>query len=115
MLQLNLYWLRAHALDMLGTFISQRKGKIQTRTTNLVFHACSAPFHARVHVCFFLCFFFRFFFFFMQTHEAQLGNYVLCSKSAFVRQSHRVLLSDFINLTQVHNFTVSAQYIITFR
>ena len=23
--------------------------KIQTSTTNLVFHACSAPFHARVH------------------------------------------------------------------
>ena len=33
----------------LGTFISQRKGKIQTSTTNLVFHACSAPFHAQVH------------------------------------------------------------------
>ena len=26
-----------------------------------------------------------------------------------------LLLSDFINLTQVHNFTVSAQYIFTFR
>ena len=24
-------------------------GKIQTSTTNKVFHACSAPFHARVH------------------------------------------------------------------
>ena len=34
-----------------------------------------------------------FVFFFMQTHEkeTQLGNYVLCAKSAFVRQSHRVL------------------------
>ena len=32
-------------------------------------------------------------FFFMQTHEkeTQLGNYVLCAKSALVRQSHRVL------------------------
>ena len=31
--------------------------------------------------------------FFMQTHEkvTQLGNYVLCAKSAFVRQSHRML------------------------
>ena len=31
--------------------------------------------------------------FFMQTHEkeTQLGNYVLCAKSAFVPQSHRVL------------------------
>ena len=29
----------------------------------------------------------------MQTHdkETQLGNYVLCAKSAFVRQGHRVL------------------------
>ena len=27
----------------------RRKGKIQTSTTNLVFHACSAPFHAPVH------------------------------------------------------------------
>ena len=26
-----------------------------------------------------------------------------------------MVLSDFINLTQVHNFTVSAQYIFTFR
>ena len=32
-------------------------------------------------------------FFFMQTNEkeTQLGNYVLCAKSAFVRQSKRVL------------------------
>ena len=48
--QFMIYWLRAaDAYDMLGTFISQRKGKIQTSTTNLVFHACSAPFYARVH------------------------------------------------------------------
>ena len=39
----------ADAYNTLGTFISQRKGKIQTSTTNLVFHACSSPFHARVH------------------------------------------------------------------
>ena len=44
-----IYWLRADAYDTLGTFISQRKGKIQTSTTNLVFNASSAPFHARVH------------------------------------------------------------------
>ena len=36
-----IYWLRADAYDTLGTFMSQRKGKIQTSTTNLVFHACS--------------------------------------------------------------------------
>ena len=31
--------------------------------------------------------------FFMQTHEkeTQLGNYVLCAKSAFVGRSHRML------------------------
>ena len=37
------------AYDTLGAFISQRKRKIQTSTTNLVFHACSAPFHALVN------------------------------------------------------------------
>ena len=48
--QFMIYWLRADAYDTLGgTFISQRKGKIQTSTTNQVFHACSPPFHARVH------------------------------------------------------------------
>ena len=48
--QFMIYWLRADAYDTLGTFISQRIGIIQTSTTNLVFHACSAPrFHARVH------------------------------------------------------------------
>ena len=33
------------------------------------------------------------FFYFMQTHkkETQLGNYVLCARSAFMHQSHRVL------------------------
>ena len=47
--QFKIYWLRADAYDTLSTFISQRKGKIQTSTTKLVFHACSVPFHARVH------------------------------------------------------------------
>ena len=77
--QFMIYWLRADAYDTLGTFISQRKGKIQTSTTNLVFHASSAP-HARVHCNWFL--------FFMQTHEkeTQLGNYVWCAKSVFVCQ-----------------------------
>ena len=37
--QFMIYWLRADACDTLGT-----KGKIQTSTTNLVFHASSAPF-----------------------------------------------------------------------
>ena len=76
-----MYWLRADAYDTLGTFISQRKGKIKTSTTIQVFHACSAPFHARVIEIVF--------FYFMQTHEkeTQLGNYVLCAKSAFVRQA----------------------------
>ena len=36
---------------------------------------------------------FIYFFYFMQTHEkeTQLGDYVLCAKSTFVRQGHRVL------------------------
>ena len=53
--QFMIYLLRAEAYDTLGTFISQRKGKIQTSTTNLVFHASSAPFMLEfiVIVCFF--------------------------------------------------------------
>ena len=47
--QFMIDWLRADAYHTLGTFISRRKGKIQTSTTNLSFHACSAPFHAQVH------------------------------------------------------------------
>ena len=74
-----IYWLRADAYDTLGTFISQRKGQIQTSTTNLVFHASSAPFMLEFIVIGV--------FFFMQTHEkTQLGNYVWCAKSVFVRQ-----------------------------
>ena len=38
-----------YVYNTLGTLISQRKWQIQTSTTNLVFYACSAPFHARVH------------------------------------------------------------------
>ena len=33
----------------------------------------------------------------------------------FTVQNHIELLFDFINLTQVHNFTVSAQDVFTFR
>ena len=74
-----IYWLRADAYDTLGTFISQRKGQIQTSTTNLVFHASSAPFMLEFIVIGF--------FFSMQTHEkTQLGNYAWCAKSVFVRQ-----------------------------
>ena len=47
--QFMIFWLRADAYDTLGTSISQRKGTFQTSTSNLVFYACSAPFHARVH------------------------------------------------------------------
>ena len=56
------------------SYLKEKQKFEQLRTTNLVFHACSAPFHARVH----WIFFFFFFFFFMQTHEKEtkLGNYV---------------------------------------
>ena len=76
-----IYWLRADAYNTLGTFISQKKGKNQTSTTNLVFHASSAPFILEFIVI-------VFWFFFMQTleKETQLGNYVWCAKSVFVRQ-----------------------------
>ena len=42
--QFMIFWLRADAYDTLGIFISHWKGKIQTSTTSLVFHASSAPF-----------------------------------------------------------------------
>ena len=65
---------RANACETLGTLISQRKGKFQTSTTNLVFQACSVPFHSRVHKIVFL-----FLFFFMQTHEKETQlNWQLC-------------------------------------
>ena len=62
--QFMIYWLRADAYDTLGTFISQRKGKIQTSnvTTYLVFHASSAPLMLE---------FILIDFFFMQTHEKE--------------------------------------------
>ena len=43
----------------------------------------------------------KLFFVFMQTHEKEthLGNYVLCAKSAFVRQSRRVLPESYTNNT----------------
>ena len=36
------------------------------------------------------------------------------SKNSFKFSAFKFLLSDFINLTQVHNFTVSAQGIFSF-
>ena len=78
--QFMIYWLRADAYDTLGTFTSKRNGKIHTSTTNLVFHARSAPFMLEFIVIGVV--------FFMQTHEKekQLGKYVWCAKSVFVRQ-----------------------------
>ena len=83
---IHAYRLRANAYDTLGTFISQRKGKIQTSTTNLVFmHAVRRFMLEFIEIVFV--------FFSMQTHkkETQLGNYVLCAKSAFVRPNQSVL------------------------
>ena len=54
--QFMIYWLRADAYDTLGTFISQRKEKNQTSTTNLVFHASSALFMLElIVIVFFSC------------------------------------------------------------
>ena len=48
-------------------------------------------------------------FYFMQTHEkeTQPSNYVLCAKSAFVRQSHNVRWLD-ISATDISATDVSA-------
>ena len=76
--QFMIYWLRADAYDTLGTFISKkRKNTDKYHKSSFSCEQCAV--HARVHCnCFF----------FMQTHEkeTQLGNYVWCAKSVFVRQ-----------------------------
>ena len=73
--QFMIYWLRADAYDTLGgTYISQRKGKLQIK---FFMHAVRR----------FMLEFIEIVCFFMQTHEkeTQLCNYVLCAKSAFMR------------------------------
>ena len=40
---------------------------------------------------------------------------IYCIRSLQDQIHYLIVLSDFINLTQVHNFTVSAQDIFTFR
>ena len=72
--QIMIYWLRADVYDTLGI------RKISDKYHKSSF-SCMLEF---IEIVFFL-------FFFMQTHETHLGNYVLCAKSAFVLQSHRVL------------------------
>ena len=63
----------------IGWVLSYLKEKEKSSTTNLVFHASSAPFILEFIVIGI---------FFMQTHEkeTQLGNYVWCDKSVFMRQ-----------------------------
>ena len=64
--QFMIYWLRADAYDTLGTFISRRKGKNQTNTTNLVFmHAVRR----------FMLEFIEIVCFYMQTHEKETQLY----------------------------------------
>ena len=73
-----IYWLRADAYDTLGT--SQRKGKTQTSTTNLVFmHAVRR----------FMLEFIEIVCFFMQTHEKETQFCVLSPLSC--ANSHRML------------------------
>ena len=76
-----IYWLRADAYDTLGTFISQRKGKKSDKYHRSSFSCmqCAVSCSGSLKLGFFL----------MQTNEkeTQLDNYVLCAKSAFVRQS----------------------------
>ena len=70
-----IYWLRADASDALGTFIEKEKFR-QVPQIYFFMHA------VRRFMLEFIDFFF------MQTNEkeTQQGNYVLCAKSAFVRQ-----------------------------
>ena len=42
-------------------------------------------------------------------------RYFLINIDLYLSERNCVVLSDFVNLTQVHNFTVSAQDIFTFR
>ena len=79
--QFMIYWLRADAYDMLGTFISKkRKNSDKYHKSSFSCMQCTVSCSSSLN-------------FFLQTHEkeTQLGNYVLCAKSAFVRRSHRVL------------------------
>ena len=81
--QFMMYWLRADAYDTLGTFISQRtlrKKSDKYHKSSFSCMQCAVSCSSSLKV----------FVFFIEK-ETQLGNYVLCAKSAFVRQSHRML------------------------
>ena len=63
--------------------------------------------------------FYRLTTFWRRSVENKLNNVLICTKihiytGPYVRE-FKILFNDFINLAQVHNFTVSAQDIFTFR
>ena len=47
--QSMIHWLRAVAYDTLGTLHISKKRKISDKYHKSSIHACSVPFHARVH------------------------------------------------------------------
>ena len=74
-----IYWLRADAYGTLhGYFHISKKRKNSDKYHKSSFSCKQCAVHAQVHCIFF----------FMQTHEkeTQLGNYVWCAKSLYVRQ-----------------------------
>ena len=80
--QFMIYCLRADEYDTLGTFISQVKEKENSDKYHKSSFSCM---QCAVSCSFML----KIVFVSMQTHEneSQLGNYISCAKSAFMRQS----------------------------
>ena len=79
--QFMIYWLRAYAYDTLS---KKRKNSDNYHQSSFSCMQCAVSCSSLLKL-----------FFLMQTHgmETQLGNYVLCAKSAFVGQNHSVLHS----------------------
>ena len=85
--QFIIHWLRADAYDTLGYINISKKRNNSDKYHKSSFSCMQCAVSCSSSL--------KLYFYFMQTHEkgTQLGNYVLCAKSAFVRQIHRVLPS----------------------
>ena len=78
--QFMIYWLRTDAYNHIS---EKRKNSDKYHKSSFSCMQCAVSCSSSLKLCFF----------FMPTHEkeTQLGNCVLCAKSAFVCKSHRVL------------------------